>query len=413
MFDFANSPVLNEEVTFLPNAKYVWDGQKWRAKRGREVFDPVPLISSIDPVQANQNEAFTLIVGGTYFALDSIITLDDIDAVTNYISTVQLTTDIPAQPYGKTSIAVNVRATALARSNADKILTLVDPRVPLIIAVNPVQANQGEVFTLTVIGVDFWSATQITLNGAPVTTTFVSGTELTTQVPAQPYGTTTLTVNVKSNAIVGTNPNQTVTLIDARPTVVSVSPIAGIQNEAITLTVRGTFFESGDQITANGTPIPTTVVSSTELTASYTAPYFSTTELGPVDIAVCVAGSISPSINVNFIDPRAKIRSFYPDSWTEWSGRDWIECWTWGLISAQSVIYQYNVGETPSPGDPRPTQFVLNGVGTEMILTWDLAYPSNGQDQWVEIRVWNPPHHWSPDPVVDFYCDFAFAEEKQ
>lgn len=387
-FDFPSNPILNEQIV-LSSAAYVFDGQKWRAKRSQPPFEPAPLIASISPTQGNQNEAISLQVGGTYFEAATAITLDGVDAATTYISQVALTTTVPAQPYGKTSVAINVHTAALMGANADQILTLADMRVPLITAVSPTQSNQGVAFLLTVTGTDFWSATQITINGAAVATTFVNGTTLTTQVAAQPIGpAASLTVNVKSGVILGTNPNQTVTLIDTRTTFTGVSPVAGVQNEAMALTATGTYFTASSQITINGAAIPTTFVSATQLTASYTCPYFAPQELGPVDFKVNVTGSISPDSNVNCIDPRFKIRSCYPDYWSEWIPVNQIEVWGWGPISDQCVCY---LG-----GDAKITRMQLNAVGTEFILIFDMEnWP--GSDGYYQVQVLNPGGHWSAD----------------
>jgi len=398
VFDFPSNPVLNEAVV-LDTAAYIWDGQKWRAKRSQPPFEPAPLIASISPTQASQNEAITLNVGGTYFEAATVITLDGVDAATTYVSTVALTTDIPAQPYGKTAIAVNVHTDALMGANADQILILVDTRVPLITAISPTQSNQGVAFTLTVTGTDFWSATQITINGAAVATTFVNGTTLTTQVAAQPIGpAATLTVNVKSGTILGTNPNQTVTLIDSRPVVAGISPVAGVQNEAITLTATGTFFRADTPITVNGTAIPTTFVSATQLTASYTSPYYDPVELGQLDVAVNVATSLSPSHTVNFIEPRFKIRSTFPINYTDIAPQNWeVELWGWGVISDQSVAH--------IDGRPQQTWVVLNVVGSELILMMHMDLTPYPDDTQVMLTVMNPPHHWSPEPPWPFWIE--------
>jgi len=44
MFDFPSNPILNEEVV-LDTAAYIWDGQKWRAKRSQPPCEPAPLIA--------------------------------------------------------------------------------------------------------------------------------------------------------------------------------------------------------------------------------------------------------------------------------------------------------------------------------------------------------------------------------
>lgn len=389
-FDFPADPLLNEEAIFAPTgAVWVWDGQKWRAKRGREVYDPQPLIASINPTQANQNEAFTLTVGGSYFEPTSVVTLDGIDAATTFVSEISLTTDVAAQPYGKASLAVNVRDTALLRgANADIILPLIDLRVPLITAIAPTSSNQGVAFTLTVTGTGFVDGlTQVTLNGAAIATTFVSDTSLTAQVPAQAYGAgTTKAVNV-SGPNPGTNPNQTLTFVDSRPVVTGISPLAGKQNEALTITATGTFFRADTPITVNGTAITTTFVSATQLTASYTSGYFNPDNLGQLDISVNVTGSPSANTTINLADPRCKIKSCFPDYFSDWIP-DWdVEVWCDGIIDTVSVVYIDGVAQS--------TELKANVVGTEFMLLTHFDLTPYDNDTYIYLTVLNDGKHWS------------------
>jgi len=398
VFDFPLNPLINEEVVHSAGAVYIWDGQKWRAKRNATPFEPAPLIASIDPTQANQNEAIALTVGGTYFEAATVITLDGVDAPTAYLSVVELTTEIPPQPYGKTSIAVNVRTDTLMGANADKTITLIDTRVPLITAISPTSSNQGVSFTLTVTGTGFIDTTQIVINGAAVATTFVSATSLTTQIAAQPYGAgSTRTINV-TGPNPGTNPNQTLTFVDSRPVLTNISPVVGTQNEAITLTATGTFFRADTPITVNGVALTTTFVSATQLTASYTSPYFDPVELGQLDVTVNVSGSLSPSHTVNFLEPRFKIRSTFPINYTDIAPQNWeVELWGWGVISDQSVAY--------IDGRPQQTWVVANVVGTELILMMHMDLTPYPDDTQVMITVQNEGKHWSPDPPWPFWIE--------
>ena len=398
MFDFPQNPQLNQEVIHSAGAVYIWDGQKWRAKRSAPPFEPAPMIASISPTQANQNEVITLQVGGTYFEAGTVITLDGVDAPTTFYSEVSLSTEVPAQPYGKTSLAVNVHTGDLKGTNADKILTLIDTRVPLITAISPASSNQGVAFTLTVTGTGFIDSTQIVINGAAVATTFVSATSLTTQIAAQPYGAgTTMAVNVR-NPNPGTNPNQTLTFVDSRPVVTSISPLVGKQNEALTLTATGTFFRADTPIMVNGVAIPTTLVSPTSMTASYTSGYFNTHELGQLDLPVSVQGSLSAPSNVSFLEPRFKIRSTFPINYTDIAPQNWeVELWGWGVISDQSVAY--------IDGRPQQTWVVANVVGTELILMMHMDLTPYPDDTQVMITVQNEGKHWSPEPPWPFWIE--------
>jgi hypothetical protein len=225
--------------------------------------------------------------------------------------------------------------------------------------------------------------------------------ELTAAVPAQPYNKTSVGVNVRSTA--RSNADVILTLVDRRiPVMTSVSPLAGVQNEAVTLTVRGSTFKPADRITINSAAVATTYVSDTELTTNYTCPYFAATELGQVDISVSVTDTLSPPLIVNFIDPRFKIRSTYPDYYSEWTPNvNHIEVWGWGLMAADSVVYiDRNGGAGP---EPRSTWIDPNAVGTELILVFDIN-PAPEYDTTAKLTVLNKGIHWSAGSW-DFWCE--------
>jgi hypothetical protein len=275
------------------------------------------------------------------------------------------------------------------------------PRIVTVTSIDPTTAVQNaSVFTEIVRGQYFKPSSTVLYDGQQVATTYIHSNELQFQLtpPTAASGKTSGTINVSDAA----SPDFTITFTAPPPlpiTVASVSPIAGVQNEAVTLTVSGANFLSGSQITINGLPVATTFVSATQLTTSYTSGYFNPTELGSVDITVNVVGSTSGALTVNFIDPRFKIRSTFPDGYSDWAPNNWeMEVWGWGPISDASVCYLNGVAQN--------TEMVFNAVGTEYILLMRMDLTPYPNDCWIQLTVMNPPHHWNPnDPVWDFWCE--------
>jgi VCBS repeat-containing protein len=74
-------------------------------------------------------------------------------------------------------------------------------------------------------------------------------------------------------------------LINLQPFLTSISPSTGTADAAFTLTVNGTNFVSGATVLWNGTPLPTTFVNSTQLTAAVPAGDLATSGTFPVKVA--------------------------------------------------------------------------------------------------------------------------------
>jgi hypothetical protein len=161
-------------------------------------------------------------------------------------------------------------------------------------------------------------------------------------------------------------------------------------NEPVALTVRGANFVSGDQIVCAGVSYPATFVSASELTATVTPPYFpwTTEPPPPVPCPINVKPTLSGNQSISLTEPRFKIRSMYPDYYSEWVPLEHdVEVWGWGLLDDQSVVYV--------DGQAAGTRCVLNAVGTEFILIFDIEPVRPPNDKTVEIKVLNKGIHWS------------------
>lgn len=126
-------------------------------------------------------------------------------------------------------------------------------------------------FTLIVNGANFVSGAVVDWNGADLTTTFVSASELKASVPASLIanpGTASITVE-QSGA---TSDALTFTITNPLPVLSSISPSsANAGSPAFTLIVKGKCFLSSSKVDWNGTALTTTFVSATELKASVPA----------------------------------------------------------------------------------------------------------------------------------------------
>jgi hypothetical protein len=98
----------------------------------------------------------------------------------------------PAALPSPNTITVKAVSAADATKSATSAVTLLNP-TPALIGISPSSTNLGN-FTLTVTGSNFVSGAQVMLNGAVLTTTFVSSTQLTATGNATSAGTFSIAV---------------------------------------------------------------------------------------------------------------------------------------------------------------------------------------------------------------------------
>jgi len=151
----------------------------------------------------------------------------------------------------------------------------------------------GSAFTLTVNGAGFLSGAQIVWNSTPLTTTFVSASQLTAPIGAAliaSNGSASVTV---VNGDTSTSAPGTFSIIPTpSATISSLSPAsvtAGGGN--FTLTVNGRGFAKGATVMWNGAPVTTTFVSATKLTGAVTKAMIAT----PANVLVKVVNADSTS----------------------------------------------------------------------------------------------------------------------
>ncbi len=146
--------------------------------------------------------------------------------------------------------------------------------VPAIVSLNPNSANVGgAAFTLTIAGQNFISSSAVQWNGSPRTTTFSSSTELQAQITAADIAAAgSGAVSVVNPAPGGGNSGSAEFAISASsnpmPLLGSLSPSSiDAGSSGFILTVSGANFIPTSTIQWNGSALPTTYLSGTQLEA--------------------------------------------------------------------------------------------------------------------------------------------------
>ena len=170
--------------------------------------------------------------------------------------------------------------------------------IPSITSFSPASAVAGgSQFTLAVNGSLFTSDATVYWNSTALSTTYSSASVLTASVTSALIATQG-TANITVKEANGTSPVATFTVYG--PAISSFSPAVGIAGgPQFTLTVNGSNFVSSDVVYWNSTALSTTVVSSTQLTASVLSTLISSSGTASITVQGASGNSTASSYTIS------------------------------------------------------------------------------------------------------------------
>ncbi len=266
---------------------------------------------------------------------------------------------------------------------------------PVITTLSSTSAAAGSAaFVLTINGSGFVTGSTVMWNSTALTTTFVSATQLTANVPASllaSAGNASITASnagVASNAITFTinGAGSSLTITSLNPAFVTAG------NPNFTLTVNGSGFTPSSGIQWNLGPLATTFVSSTQLTAVVPANFVATPQVVAVIVTLVAARSNSLAFDVAINAP--SVISALP----HFAAQD---IWTTGIFAVNTGTSQANfsIAFRDDSGNPLALPFAS---GTTSNLTGTLpalgsAYYETGNPAGGLISGWGQV---SSDPSI-------------
>ena len=260
----------------------------------------LPAITTLKPTSWLVGGAdFTLAVNGTGFTPNSQVLWNSTALPTKLIGPTQLTASVTA------ATIVTPGATSISVSNAPGVMSnsiSFPDALPTVTTLAP--ANWligGPDFTLTVNGTNFVPNSQVEWNGTPVSTKFMSATQLAASISAMMIASAA-PVNVAVTNAVGAASNG-IQYMAAAPTLVSLNPASALASGPdFKLCITGTNFAMGSQILWNGAALSTNFVSANSLCT--TVPGTLITVAGSADILVMNPdGTPSPKIKYPITNP--------------------------------------------------------------------------------------------------------------
>ncbi len=149
--------------------------------------NPAPQVTSISPAGANAGAAtLTLTVNGAGFVPSSRVRWGSTLLTTTFSSATRLTATVPASLMATGgTFPISVSTPAPGGGTSGSVNFVVRNPVPRLTSLAPAAVKAGSAqFTLTVTGSGFVRTSRVRWNGANLTTTFVSGTQLRATVTA-------------------------------------------------------------------------------------------------------------------------------------------------------------------------------------------------------------------------------------
>jgi len=238
-----------------------------------------PTFAAISPSSvAAGSPGFTLTATGAGFVSGSSVEWNGGPVITTFVSSTQLTAQIPASLVATAGIAA-VRIANPSASFSNSLTFTIAAPPPIITSLSPTSVASGVgAFNLTVNGSGFVSGATAQWNGSPLATALVSTTQLTAQVPASDVaGAGSAGVAVLNPGGALSNALTFTVTAPATPTISNIAPAAATAGGAnFTLTVTGSNFIAASIVLWNGSSLPTTFISSTQLTAQVAASWIAT-----------------------------------------------------------------------------------------------------------------------------------------
>ncbi len=259
-----------------------------------------PTITGLSPTSVSAGSAaFTLTVSGSNFTQTSTVMWNGQARATTYVAAATLSAQITAADVAtitKASITVSNAASGGGVSAAQSFS--VAAVVPAITSLAPATAVAGgSAYTLTVNGTGFDSHAQVSWNGTPLVTTFVSATQVTAAVPATDIavsGSFPITVWNSDGSASASSP-MSVTVAPAPLALNSLSPpLVAMGGPAFTETLIGTGFTASSVGQWNGSARPTTFVSTTLLHMTITAADIASAGQGAITVS---SGGATPTVS--------------------------------------------------------------------------------------------------------------------
>jgi uncharacterized protein (TIGR03437 family) len=359
--------------------------------------NPVPTITTLDPVNRDAGGgAFTLGVNGTNFVNGAVVRWNGSDRPTTFVSNTRVNATITAADVanaGTAQVTVFNPAPGGGTSNASvfTINAVQTNPLPVLSSLEPASRAAGSsAFTLALNGTGFLNQSTVRWNGVDRLTAFINPTRLTIEVTAADLAVPGSAVITVFNPAPGGGLSNGLTFTITQPpnpvpAITSLNPgSAQAGSGAFTLTITGTNFVTGAVVRWNGNDRPTTLVSSTQVTAAIPASDIASAGTATIIVfnPLSTGGGGGPSNAVTFTinpapNPVPVLNSLNPS--TAIAGGAAFTLMVNGSNFVNGATVRWN-------GNDRPTTFVSSTQLTAAIPAADIVNVATAS-----VTVFTPP----------------------
>ena len=336
-------------------------------------------IQSITPSSVPVGSApLTITISGTGFTSSSLVTVNNTQVATVYVSASQLQATVPAgQLASGAQLQVGV-TNGGGSSTSTTVALSVDNPVPVLASIAPSTIVVGtSSANVTLTGNGFVPTSTASFNGSVRPTTFTSATQVAvslTAVDLAVVANSTITVT-NSGPGGGTSSGQPFSVVNPLPTITSISPASLPSGSADTsLDIVGTNLLPTTSASWNGTALTVTFVSATELHVAVPAALLAAGGTASITLSN-PPGMISAAVSFTVVSPAPTLTSIQPRNVN--LGKAATITLTGSGFEANSVV-QWN-------GLPRPTTFLSTTSLQVALSAADLAIGGTGK-----LSVTNP-----------------------
>lgn len=369
--------------------------------QGALTTNPVPVISSLSPPSAMAaGGAFTLQVLGANFVPGSTVYYAGQLRHTTYVSSTQLNVGILASDIGGGGTAAVVAFNPLPGGGSSAPADFpVSVPVPIASFSSPPNVPaDAPAFELHVVGSNFVTNSVVNFNGVPLPTSYESPTIIDAEIwPAQILiqGTATVSVTSPSSGLSDGGTSNTISFPIVAPTaplsVTDISPSSATAGgQAFILTVNGTGFVQGSQVTFNLNNVATNLVNSNQLIALI--PMSAIAIAGNPYVIVTSPGGVTSATLTFVVTPG--VNSVVPSSLPAGSSAFTVNVAGKGFAAGSVVLVN---------GNSRVTDYVSSTLLMTTLLSSDLSKGGT-----LTMTVMNPPPSVGASTPIGFtVADFS------
>ncbi|MFF2389696.1 IPT/TIG domain-containing protein [Agromyces sp. NPDC058104] len=256
----------------------------------------VPALTALTPDEGPTAGGTIVSITGTALGGATTVTVDGVSVPFTQVSDTEIALTTPSHTAGTVDVVVTTPG-----GSSDALPFTYVP-APALTSLDPDEGPVAGGTPVTITGTDLSGATSVTVDGASVTFTQVSDTEITFVTPAHaagPVNVVVVTAGGPSNAL-------PFTYFDV-PVLTSLDPDEGPVTGGTDVTITGTALGGATEVTVDGVSVPFTQVGDTEIT--FVTPAHAA---GPVDVVVSTPGGDSDALPFTYV-PAPVLAALAPD----------------------------------------------------------------------------------------------------